>query len=126
MACVIGRQISHVLLGKWHGNADHRGMLALPLLVGGQRVADVFCALAGDHGDFVNFGKTGLIPFYAVAADTHGGFGFADIGIAFDFLGNRGSGRASDKKGQYVRQQLVHFAFRMEVCGQALMACGKP
>ena len=86
MAFVIGCDVSHVFGRQGRGNAAHGGVFALAFLIGGEGRDDVTGALARNHGDFVNLGKTGLVAFDAVAADAQSDFGFTCFGVT-SFLG---------------------------------------
>jgi hypothetical protein len=48
-------------------------VVALALLVGGERRHDVLGALARDHRNLVDFGEAGAVARDAVAADAHRG-----------------------------------------------------
>jgi hypothetical protein len=66
----------------------------------------------------VDFGKAVLLTLDAMAADTHGGFFLARLGITRDALGlcgqtSGGQGRSGDKGTNDGGQQLVHFASTM-------------
>ena len=63
------------------------GCLRSPFFVSIEGRHDVFGALTGDHGYFVDFRKAGLIALDAVAANAHGVDGLAGFGIAFELLG---------------------------------------
>jgi hypothetical protein len=86
-------------------------VLAIALFVGIQRAGNIFGALAGDLGHFVNFRKARLVADDAVAANAHGVLLGTHLGIPLDFLRmRRHEGHTRDKRGSYGREQFVHFA----------------
>jgi hypothetical protein len=51
-----------------------------------------------------------------VAADAHGDFLFGRFGVALDLLGmGRNSGHRGDSQGKHRIQELVHFAYTIQV-----------
>src|SRR5689334_9246760 len=67
---VIGSDVGDVLVRQAGGDAAHGGMLALALLVRIERVLDVLCRLAAQHGHLVHLGERCLVAWNAVATDT--------------------------------------------------------
>ncbi len=118
MFAVVSRQISHVLIAQAGSNTVHAAMFALAFLVGIERRDDELGILPGDHGHFVDIGKSRLITHNTMATNAHGNLALASFGIALHFpfsvLGTgceTGSkGHASDSKSGYRCQQLVHFS----------------
>ena len=97
---VVGRHIGDVFFGQRFGNAAHRGVLALALLVGHQGGGDELGALARDHGHLVDLGKAGLVANDAMAANAHGNLLLAGFHVALGFLGMGESGHGSDSQGK--------------------------
>jgi hypothetical protein len=105
------REIGHVLVGEAAGDAAHRRMLALALLVAVERSDDVLAVLPGDLRHLVDLGEARLVARDAVAADAHvrlllPGGGVSRLGV----LSARGGGDAERQGDDEVRELHLHGA----------------
>jgi len=111
VATVEGGKIGNVLLIQRRGNATHGGVLAIALLIGCERSGNVLVGLAGNLGHLVDFREAVLVTRNAVAANAHGGLGFADLRVTLGMgRESQGDGRACDNGFQQGGQRFVHFA----------------
>jgi hypothetical protein len=123
MRGVVGSQIGLVLIGQRTGDAAHRRVLAITLLVGVQGGHDVAGGLARDHRDLVDLGEAGAIAGDAVAADAHRRLGLAGSRITLDLLGLGGRDTADQgqrreghgPKDSVRREQILHGLYLMPV-----------
>src|SRR5690606_27917185 len=101
-AGIVGREVGDVLFAQAGGDGAHRGMAAIALLVGHQRVLDVLGALPGDARHVIDHRIGRLVARNAMAADAHRDLVLRGLGVATfgGLAGERYEGeRGGDEQG---------------------------